>query len=146
MIRDIHPWSGFRIQGSKRHRIPDPDLQQCLEGLSLNNIDEETGMPARAQNRNKFPKIKSKLFVCENQIGFDLARVFESRKMCTDSKIGYKKSCNFEVTGCIAPVVWSFSSTTAQLYASNATHRKGSERRKRHLFLSAQDWGHADVA
>ncbi len=44
---------------------------------------------------------------------------------------------------CIAPVVWSFSSTTAQLYA---THRKGSGRRKRHLFLSAQDWGHADVA
>ncbi len=30
---------------------------------------------------------------------------------------------------CIAPVVWSFSSTTAQLYA---THRKGRKRRKRH--------------
>ena len=35
-----------------------------------------------------------------------------------------------DLEGCIAPVVWSFSSTTAQLYA---THRKGSERRKRHF-------------
>ncbi len=35
----------------------------------------------------------------------------------------------FMVPFCIAPVVWSFLSTTAQLYA---THRRGSERRKRH--------------
>jgi hypothetical protein len=40
MIWVVHPRSGSRIrilsfypsriQGSKRHRIPDPDLQQCL--------------------------------------------------------------------------------------------------------------------
>ncbi len=38
MIRDVHPGSGSwfitnpvsRIQGSKRHRIPDPDQQHCI--------------------------------------------------------------------------------------------------------------------
>ncbi len=37
---------------------------------------------------------------------------------------------NFHETPCIAPVVWSFLSTTAQLYV---THRRGSGRRKRHV-------------
>jgi hypothetical protein len=37
MIRVVHPGFGIfthpgsRIQGSKRHRIPDPDPQNCLE-------------------------------------------------------------------------------------------------------------------
>ncbi len=34
------------------------------------------------------------------------------------------------VNNCIAPVVWSFLSTTAQLHA---THKRGSGRRKRHF-------------
>ena len=29
MIRVVHPGSGSRIQGSKRHGIPNPDLQHC---------------------------------------------------------------------------------------------------------------------
>ncbi len=31
MIRVVHPGSGSRVQGSERHRIPDPDPQPCLE-------------------------------------------------------------------------------------------------------------------
>ncbi len=45
-------------------------------------------------------------------------------------------------SNCIAPVVWSFLSTTAQLYA---THRRGGRRRKRH-FSSTQEWGHSGMA
>ncbi len=43
---------------------------------------------------------------------------------------------------CIAPMVWPFLSTTAQLYA---THRRGGRRGKRHS-SSAQEWGHSGVA
>jgi hypothetical protein len=50
--------------------------------------------------------------------------IFEPFITCFASK--FANSAN---TGCIAPVVCSFLSTTAQLYA---THRKGGERRKRH--------------
>jgi hypothetical protein len=45
MIRVVHPGSrilmltfshpGFRIQGSKRYPIPDPDPQHCLHGSTL---------------------------------------------------------------------------------------------------------------
>jgi hypothetical protein len=37
------PDSGSRIQGSKRHWIPDPDLQHCLEGV----CDKDEGQPAQ---------------------------------------------------------------------------------------------------
>jgi hypothetical protein len=56
MIRDMHPVPYPDVDFLP---IPDPhpDPQHYLEGLSLNNIDEESGMPARAQNQNKCPKI-----------------------------------------------------------------------------------------
>jgi hypothetical protein len=72
-----------RIQGSKKHRIPDSVPQNCLEGISLKHIDEEVGCH---QGLRKRTGCKNRLVLC----GFDLARVFESRKMCTDAKIGYK--------------------------------------------------------
>jgi hypothetical protein len=35
-IRDPEKtYSGSRIQGSKRHRIPDPDPQHCVNGFKL---------------------------------------------------------------------------------------------------------------
>ena len=39
-------YSGFRIQGSKRHRsrIPDPDPQHCLQGKHLHNLAGAMGM------------------------------------------------------------------------------------------------------
>ncbi len=43
---------------------------------------------------------------------------------------------------CIAPVVWSFLSTTAQ---PHATHRKGGRRGKRHS-SSTREWGHSCIA
>ncbi len=46
------------------------------------------------------------------------------------------------ISNCIAPVVCSFLSTTAQLYA---THRKGGDRRKRHS-SSTREWDHSCMA
>ncbi len=46
MVRVVHPGSGSwffthpgsRIQGSKRHRIPDPNLQHWIEGVPTGEL------------------------------------------------------------------------------------------------------------
>jgi hypothetical protein len=47
-IRDpekIHPGSGSRIQGVKKHRIPDPDPQHCTDNCTSER--PEKGRPLR---------------------------------------------------------------------------------------------------
>ena len=50
---------------------------------------------------------------------------------------GGKFDTGGKFAACIAPMVWSFLSTTVQLHA---THRKGGRRRKRHS-TSTHEWG-----
>ncbi len=50
---------------------------------------------------------------------------------------GGKFDTGSKFAACIAPMVWSFLSTTVQLHA---THRKGGRRRKRHS-TSTHEWG-----
>ena len=84
-------------------------------------------MRARANSKRKSGRAEQVLFQPE-KLAFQLKTTVSVSILSLDSAFvdAVVPEC---ISGCIAPVVCSFLSTTAQLYA---THRKGGERRKRH--------------